>query len=154
MIYDQHFTVIKFGFNVSNDFESRYPTVLFFSFWRRPIRNQSNASSYMNLSQHSAYSWKSWQVRSFFFGRLSHALRNITDELFVFIVGSFALRRHVATKEEKHFTLAINNNQSVQSMCLVTDIPHFPLFIFLPFCSLLLVFVCIQVEAVIDVECG
>lgn len=76
----------------------------------------------------------------FFFGRLSRALRNITDELFV--LNSFALQWHVTTKEEKRFTLAINNNESTRSMCLVTDIPHFPLFIFLTSPVL----VCIQPE--------
>lgn len=64
----------------------------------------------------------------FFFARLSCALRNITDELFVLVLDSFALQRRVTTKEEKRFTLAINNNESTRSMCLVTD---FPLFIFL-----------------------
>lgn len=123
------------------DFNSRYSATLFFPFWRCPMRSQSNASSYMNLYQQSVYSWKSWQVRSsFFFGRLSRALRNITDELFV--LNSFALQWHVTTKEEKRFTLAINNNESTRSMCLVTDIPHFPLFIFLTSPGL----VCIQPE--------
>lgn len=48
-----------------------------------------------------------------------------------FVLGSFALQRRVTTKEEQRFTLTINNNESTRSMCLVTDIPHFPLFIFL-----------------------
>lgn len=80
----------------------------------------------------------------FFFGRLSRALRNITDELFVFVLGSFALQRRVTTKEEKRFTLTINNNESTRSMCLVTDIPHFPLFIFLA--PLPPALVCVQAE--------
>jgi len=101
----------------------------------------------MNLYQQSIYSWKSWQVRSSFFsGWLSRVLRNITDELFVFVLDSSALQWRVTTKEEKRFTLAINNNESTRSMCLVTDIPHFPLFIFLASLPFPPALVCIQPE--------
>jgi len=59
----------------------------------------------------------------------SIAPRNIMDELFVLVADSLALQWRVTTKEEKRFTLAINNNESTRSACLVTDIPHFSHFI-------------------------
>ena len=82
----------------------------------------------------------------FFSDWLSRVLRNITDELFVFVLDSSALQWRVTTKEEKRFTLAINNNESTRSMCLVTDIPHFPLFIFLASLPFPPALVCIQPE--------
>lgn len=106
------------------------------------MRNQSNASSYMNLPQQrppihenrdrsAVFFAPAVSLSLFFFSADSPALRDITDELFVLVVGSFALQRRVTTKGEKRFAPAINNNESVRSMCPVTDIPHFSLFIFL-----------------------
>lgn len=126
--------MIEFGLNVSNDFSKVDIQPCCFSRFddaQSEIRAMP-ARTWIFLSSPPIHENRD---RSTLFFRLA-ALRNITDELFVFVVGSSALQRHITTKEEKHFTLAINNNQSVRSMCLVTDIPYFLLFIFLSLFSL------------------